>query len=506
MCWRWTRATLNRAPVIPVAVALMASGCQMVGPNFAPPPAPTAALTATPLPAATASVDVAGGRSQRFVQGMDVSGRWWTLYGSPELDALMERALSANPDLKAAQAALRAARETYYAQRGAILPTLDASYNLTRQKVSDVSASPLNSNSDLFTLHTAQLTVGYTPDVFGGIRRQTETVQAQAEAQRFQTEAAFLTLTSNVVAAAVQQAAIKAQIAETQAILASDRKTLDLMRQQLKLGEIARPDVAAQEALVAQAEQTLPPLEKQLAQQNDLIADLTGRFPGEAPPPSIDLATLTLPAELPVSLPSELVEQRPDIQAASANLHAASAQVGVAIAARLPTFPLSANLGGQSTDLPSLFTSGNIFYAVAGTVAAPIYEGGQLKHKQRAAEALLDQAKAQYQSTVLAAFQNVADSLQALDADARILKAADASEKSAAESLALAQQQYSAGQSGSLPVLTAEQTRSQARLALVQAQAARYADTAALYQALGGGWWNRTDIVQASAEELKLGR
>jgi NodT family efflux transporter outer membrane factor (OMF) lipoprotein len=478
---------------------MVLAGCQ-VGPNYAPPPAPTVAgYAADALPAATASADVAGGSAQSFVEGLDVSGRWWTLFGSPALDALMDRALAANPDLKAAQAALRAARETYYAQRGALLPTLDAGYTASRQKVSQVTASPLASNADLFSLHTAQLTVSYAPDVFGGLRRQTESAQAQAAAQRFQTEAAYLTLTANVVAAAVQQAAIRAQIAQTQAIIAADRKTLDLMREQLRLGEIARPDVAAQEAAVAQAEQTLPPLDKQLAQQNDLLAALTGRFPGEAPPPAIDLASLTLPAELPVSLPSKLVAQRPDIQAAAANLHVASAQVGVALAARLPTFPLSAALGGQSTDIQNLFTSGDVFWTLAGGLAQPIYEGGQLKHKQRAAEATLDQAKAQYQSTVLAAFQNVADALKALEADARTLKAAAAADRSTSESLALAQSQFAAGQAGSLPVLAAEQTRGQARLALVQAQAARYADTAALFQALGGGWWNRADGAQAVA-------
>jgi NodT family efflux transporter outer membrane factor (OMF) lipoprotein len=482
------------------------AGCA-VGPNYSPPPPPAiGGYASTPLPVQTAAADTAGGRAQSFVQGLDVSGRWWTLYGSPELDALMDQALRANPDLKAAQAALRAAREAWYAQRGALLPTLDGGYSVSRQKVSDVNASPLNSNVELFTLHTAQLTVGYVPDVFGGLRRQAENAQAQAEAQRFQTEAAYLTLTANVVAAAVQQASLREQVNQTRAIIASDKRTLDLMQRQQALGEIARTDVAAQEALVAQAEQTLPPLEKALAQQNDLIAVLAGRTPAEAPIPVIGLDRLALPAELPVSLPSKLVQQRPDIQAAAANLHAASANVGVALAARLPTFPLSAALGGQSTDIPSLFTSGNVFWTLAGSVAQPIYEGGQLKHKQRAAEALLDQAKAQYQSTVLAAFQNVADSLQALDADARTLQAAVAAERSTGESLALAQQQYAAGQGASLAVLSAEQARGQARLALVQAQAARFADTAALFQALGGGWWNRTDLAQVSDTVPALGR
>jgi NodT family efflux transporter outer membrane factor (OMF) lipoprotein len=484
-------------------VALTAlCGCQ-VGPDYATPTAPAVAgyLAGGP-PTRTASVDVPAGQAQSFVRGLDVSGSWWALYGSAELNALMDRALSANPDLQAALAALHAARETEYAQRGAALPTVGVGYSAERQKVSDAISSPLNSNADLFTLHTLQLSVGYMPDVFGGLRRQSESAQAQTEAQLFQTEAAFLTLTANVVAAVVQQASLKAQIAETQAIIVAHRKALALLRARLRQGDIAGPDLAAEEGLAAQAEQTLPPLEKQLAQQNDLLAALTGRYPGEGPPPAIDLASLTLPAELPVSLPSRLVEQRPDVRAAAANLHVASAQVGVAIAARLPTFPLSANLGGQSTDIPSLLASRNAFWTLAAGVSQPIYQGGQLRRRQRAAEALLDEAKAQYRATVLAAFQNVADALQALDADARGLTAAAAIERSAAKSLASARTQLAAGETASDAVLSAEQTHGQARLALIQAQAARYADTAALFQALGGGWWNRTDIAQASPAPL----
>jgi NodT family efflux transporter outer membrane factor (OMF) lipoprotein len=476
------------------ALSALLAGCQ-VGPNYTPPPPPAVAGYApAPLPGQTVSAPIAGGAAQTLASGQDVNGRWWTLYQSPELDALVDQALKANPDLKAAQAALRVAREAYLAQRGAALPTLDAGYSASRQQVSAVDASPLNSNIDVFNLHTAQLNIGYVPDVFGALRRQTENAQAQAEAQRFQTEAAYLTLTTNVVAAAIQQASLAQQIKQTEALIASDRKGLDLMRQQQRLGEIATSDVAAQAALVAQAEQTLPPLHKALAQQNDLLADLTGRFPSDFTPPVLDLAKMQLPADLPVSLPSKLVEQRPDIRAAAANVHAASAGVGVAIAARLPSFPLSVSAGGQSTDIPSLIASQNLFYALTGGVTAPIYEGGQLKHKQRGAEAALDQAKAQYQSAVLSAFQNVADSLQALHADARTLQAAANADAASAESLRLAQQQYAAGQSTSLSVLTAEQTRQQALLAVTQAQAARYADTAALFQALGGGWWNRSDI------------
>ena len=506
LAWQYVRMRAL-APALVGLVAL--SACQ-VGPDYAPPAAEVGAGYASqPLPPKTAAAEAAGGQAQSLVQAGDIAGRWWTLYGSPDLDALMDQALAANPDLKAAQAALRAAREADYAQRGARLPTVGVDYSVARQKVATVNASPLSSNVDFFTLHTAQLSIGYAPDVFGGLRRQAESTQAQAEVQRFQTEAAYLTLTANVVAAAVQQAAVADQIDETRAIIALNRKSLDLIREQNRLGQVGRQDVVAQEAMVAQAEQALPPLEKQLAQQKDLITALAGRLPTAQAAGPNSLTALTLPSELPVTLPSKLVEQRPDIRAAAANLHVASAQVGVAIAARLPSFPISAVAGGQSTDLASLFSRGDSFWGLAATVAQPIYQGGQLLHRQRGAEATWDQAKAQYQSTVVAAFQNVADVLQAITADARAMQSAAMADQKAAETLKLAQQQYAAGEVGQLTVLSAEQARRQAGVTLIQARAARYIDTAALFQALGGGWWNRSDTVgqdQTSAAAAASGR
>ena len=354
-----------------------------------------------------------------------------------------------------------------------------------------------------YSLHTLQLNVGYTPDVFGGLRRQAESALAAAEAQRYQAEAAYLTLTANVAAAAIQQASLSAQIRDAEALAASDRKTLDALRRSLQAGELAAADVAAQEVVAAQADQAIPPLRKQLAQQTDLLAYLTGRTPAEAQLPALDLDKLTLPAELPVSLPSDLVRHRPDVRAAEANLHAASANVGVAIAARLPTFPLTASIGTQSADLGRLFSGPNVFWSLTGAVAQPIYEGGQLKHKQKSAEALLDQAKAQYRGAALAAFQNVADSLQALDGDARTLDAATAVDQAAGRSYAAAKKQLDAGEASVLPLLTAEQAQLQARAAVTQARAARLADSAALFQALGGGWWNRTDFAEAAPVEGK---
>jgi NodT family efflux transporter outer membrane factor (OMF) lipoprotein len=479
--------------LLALSMAAAMSGCA-VGPNFhAPPPPTVTGLTPEPLPAQTDQAAVALGEAQRFPPGQDVPGRWWTLYRSPILDALVERALKNNADLQAAQAALRVAREAYLAQRGALLPTVDVGYSGERSKSSDTLAPPLNIGPNIYTLHTAQVTVGYTLDVFGGVRRQTETTLAQAEAQRFQTEAAYLTLTTNLVAAVVQDASIKDQIAATEAIIEADAKSLDILRRQFDLGAVARADVASQEAALAQAELALPALKKQLAQQRDLIAALTGDYPGDSIDQGLTLASLTLPRDLPVSLPSSIVSGRPDIAQASANLHAASAQVGVAIADRLPNFALSAQAGGLSTDIGQIFANSNLFYSLIGSATQPIFHGGTLLHRQRGAEAALDQAKAQYRSTVIDAFQNVADTLQALQADATALSDAARSEKAAADSLDIARRQQALGAVNTLAVLVLQQAYQQAALARVQAQAARLADTAALYQSLGGGWWNRAE-------------
>jgi NodT family efflux transporter outer membrane factor (OMF) lipoprotein len=480
------------------AVLLSAlAGCAHYEPAAAPPPPATAGYGQGALAAAIAPT-APGAPAQSLTPGGDVPARWWEAYGSPQLNALIERAVAASPDLQSAQAALRSAHELYLAQRGALSPTVDAGYSVTRQKLSREVAPLLNNNADLFTLHTAQVNVGYAPDVFGGLHRQAEGALAQEEAQRFGAEAAYLTLTANVAAAAIQQASLGAQIKDAEALAASDRRTLEILRRTLRRGEIAGADVAAQEVAVAQAEQALPPLRRQLAQQNDLIAYLIGRTPGDADVPTLDLDSLRLPAALPVSLPADLVRHRPDVRAAEANVQTAGAAVGVAMAARLPAFALSAGFGGQATELGSLLTSGNGLWALTGAVAQPIFQGGQLKRRQRSAEALLDQAKAQYRGAVLGAFQNVADSLQALQGDAQALDAAAAVDRSTAKALDLVRKQLARGEVSALEALVAEQARLQAQTALTQAQAARLADSAALFQALGGGWWNRADFADAS--------
>jgi NodT family efflux transporter outer membrane factor (OMF) lipoprotein len=478
------------------ALCLILAGCA-VGPDFQRPAPPSVErYTPEPLAGESAAAQTPGGAMQRFVQDMDIPGQWWTLFRSPELNSLVERSLTANPGLQAAQAALRVAQENYLAQRGALFPTVDASFSSTRQKVAPVLSSPLNSDASIFNLHTAQVSVAYAPDVFGGVRRQVETAAAAAENQRYELEATVLTLTSNVVAAALQEAALRAQVAATEEIVKLESEQIELMQRQLALGAIAEANVIAQRVVLAQTQATLAPLRKQLAQQRNLLTALAGRFPSDEVAERFEYSTLELPVELPVSLPSRLVEQRPDVRAAEAELHAASAQIGVATANMLPQFTLNANIGSVATEMASLFGAGSGFWSLAANATQPVFQGGTLLHRKRAAEAAYDQAAARYRGTVIAALQNVADTLRALQLDALALKAALDAKLLAEESLAIARRQLELGDISYFGLLTAQQAYQQTVLALVQAQANRYADTAALFQALGGGWWNRSSLAE----------
>ncbi len=434
-----------------------------------------------------------GGEVQRLVQKMDISGQWWTLFHSMPLNALIDQAIKKNPDMESALAALRVARENVYAQEGALWPGISADYSAARQKVAGELGSPTASGAYIYSLHTGQFTVAYAPDVFGGTRRQVESLKAQADSQRFQLEAAYLSLTSNVVASAIQEAGLRGQIKATRGIIDIESHSLELLKRQYALGQVARADVVAQEATLANTQATLPPLEKQPAQQRHLLSRLAGRFPSEALAEQFEITSLELPQELPVSLPSKLVEQRPDVRSAEEQMHAASALIGVAAANRLPNITLSANYGSGATAISQLFTPGTGFWALWANIAQPIFQGGTLLHRQRAAEAAFDQAAAQYRSTVLTAFQNVADVLHAVQSDAEAAKAAVAAEQAAGQSLAIARRQLELGDISYLALLNAEQTYQQASLNLAQALSNRYADTAALFQALGGGWWNRSD-------------
>jgi len=466
---------------------LFVAGC-MVGPDFKQPPAPPVDRYAASASATTAN---AGGDAQRFVTDMQLPAQWWTMFHSPALNELITQALASNPGMQSARAALRQAQENVAAQKGSYYPSVDAGINTTRQRNPSTLSSPLESNANYYTLTTAQVSVSYMPDIFGGNRRAVESLQAQADVQRFQLEATYLTLTSNVALAAIQEAGLRAQIAATHDIIDSQTKILATVQREFALGQLAESDVAAQVALLAQAQATLPPLEKQLAQQRDALAALLGTYSSDNIAVHFNLADLKLPHDLPLSIPSQLVRQRPDVRAAEAQWHAANAQVGVAIANRFPKLTLSAGAGSSPTRFNDLFKDATNFWSLGAGVTQPIFEGGSLLHQERAAKAANEQAEAQYRSTVVAAFQNVSDTLFAIRSDADALAAAQTSADAAAKSLAIAQRQLALGDIPEVALLNAQQTVQQAQIAVASAQAGRYADTVALFQALGGGWWNR---------------
>jgi NodT family efflux transporter outer membrane factor (OMF) lipoprotein len=466
----------------------MLAGCA-VGPDYRRPDAPTS-TEYTAAPQADSGTD---GQTQRLVRSMDIPGQWWTLFRSAPLDALIDDALKHNPDVEAARAALQVAQENAYAERGAYFPSVSAGFNPTRQKNAGDVASALTSDANLYSLTTAQVSVSYAPDLWGGTRRQVESALAQAQAQRFQLEATYLTLTSNLVNAAIEEASLRAQIDTTLQMIEMQTTVLTTLRRQQALGDVDEATVAAQVTVLEETRQALPPLRKQLNQQRDLLAALTGRMPDERIDAQFELDGLQLPAELPLSLPAQLVEQRPDVRASEAELHAASAAIGVAIADRLPNVQLDASLGSASERTSSLFTAGTGFWSIGAGVTQPLFDAGALKHKQRAAEAGYRQAAAQYRSTVIAAAQNVADVLHAIQADAQALAAAERAERAAMRSLQIARKQLALGDISQSSLLIAELAWRQAGLTLIQARAARFADTVALFQALGGGWWNRAE-------------
>ena len=481
-----------------IGLAVCVSGCA-VGPDFKPvAPPDTTTYSKEPLPSHTASANIAGGRSQRFVRDLDIPAEWWTLFRSRKLNALIERSLKSNPTLEAALGALRQAQENVHAQEGKFFPLVQGNFNPTRQQVPNTLTSPLSSGASIFDIVTTQVIVSYTFDVWGQNRRAVESLRAQADSQRFLLEAARLTLTSNVALAAIQEASLREQIAATRELISVTTKILTTLRRQLSAGYANRIDVAVQEAQLAQTEATLPPLQKQLALQRDLLAALAGRYPSEEPPEKFMLSAFQLPRDLPVSLPSKLVEQRPDVRSSEDLMHAASAQIGVAVASMLPNFTVNGTAGVTAPALANLanyLSPANEFFFLAGNATQTVFDGFTLLHQKRAAEAAFDQAAAQYRVTVISSLQNVADTLRALQGDANSLKAAAEFERAAKISFDLVRQQFETGYANIILLLNAQQTYLQARIAVIQARANRLADTVALFQALGGGWWNREEVL-----------
>jgi NodT family efflux transporter outer membrane factor (OMF) lipoprotein len=468
-----------------------------VGPNFKRPTPPSATdYGSASMQGETTATEGAGSSAQRFVAGMDIPSQWWTLFQSPQLNRLVEQSLKANPDVGAAQAALKQAHELYAAQRASFFPVVQGGFNAQRAKnaIGTISnPTSLPQANPYYDLYTAQLTLSYAPDVFGGTRRAVEMAKAQEQGTRYQLEATYLTLSSNVVVTTIEEATLRGQIAATERLLQVQHDLTDKVRHQRLLGTVSDLDVLAQEAAEAQTAQTLAPLQKQLGQTRDALTALLGRLPSGEPAETFRLSELTLPTELPVSVPSKLVEQRPDVRQAEENMHAASAAVGVALADMLPQFPINADLGSTALKIGQLFSPYTGFWDVGGSLTQTLFDAGTLLHKKRAADAALDQAAAQYRGAVILACQNVADTLRALQADADALKASIEAERAAKRTFDLAQRQRELGTISMVAVLLAEQAYQQAELALVQAEGNRFSDTAGLFQALGGGWWNRKE-------------
>ena len=468
---------------IACAVALALAGCA-VGPDFKRPNPPEASEY---LPAPIPGRDAAGRDAQHAMPTTEAPANWWTAFGSDDLNALVARALKANPTVSEAQATLRVARETLAAERSAYWPSISAGGDASRHRDAiDVLAPTLTSGNALFNLYTAQVNVGYTLDVFGLNRRTVESLAASAEVSRWQLDAAYLTVAGNVVTAAIQLAGVNEQIATSVESLTKVREVLGILKRQNELGAVGGLDVATQETLLAQTEAQLPPFERNRESLRHLLAVLAGRLPAEADATALDLRALKLPLDIPVGVPSTLVSRRPDVRSAEAAVHAATANVGVARANLLPRLTLGAALGSSALTTADLFRSYTKFWTAGASLSQTLFQGGALIHRSRAAEAALDAAGARYRAAVLTAFQNVADALRALEADEATLSAAERAGAASARSLAIVRRQLELGGVSHLALLNAQAADAQARGALAAARTARFVDAASLYQAVAG--------------------
>lgn len=481
------RNPLSAAPSLLLALAL--SGC-VLGPDYKTPESPTGdRYGATATPAQTVATPVPGGEAQRFLAGRELPEQWWTLFGSEKLNALVSEALVASPSVASAKAALRVAQANLKASGADLYPTVEASTSGNRQKIDTGSFGNPGGGSTIYNLFNAQVGVSYSIDLFGGTRRGIEAQIAQADFQRYQSEAAYQTLIANVVTAAIQEAQLRALLKGQQAIVADQQKSLKVTQTQLALGAIGKAELLSARAQLASERAKLPPLRLKLTQVQNQLAVYLGKAPSAHVASNFELAELKLPRDLPVTLPSTLVRQRPDVLAAEAALRTASANVGIAATNRLPRLSLSASYGTQASKARDLF-SGDI-WSVGGNLSAPLFNFGALNALFSGSQAAYEQSAADYKLTVLNAFRNVADSLRQIETDAELLQAQHEASSAAAEALQLTRTQYKLGAASYLQLLSAQQQSIAARSGYVQALAARYQDTVALFQALGGGWSTR---------------
>ena len=477
-----------------IAVSLLGilAACA-VGPDFKQPDAPkVSSLTEKPIPPKLATTpDVPGGSEQTLVESKDIPAKWWELFKSPELDILIRKALEQNPNLGAADAALRAAQENVSAQIGGqYFPQIGGNASLTRQQL-PYAVYGLPHGDPIYNLYNTTVNISYVPDFFGRARRTVENARAQAEISQYQLEGAYLNLTSNLVTSAVREAQLRAQYQATKEILEAQTYFANIIKQQLEIGSVSKVDLTSQLALVASSQAELLVYEKNVAFARNQLAALTGEYPGSAVIKGFNLGDLHLPDQLPLSLPSSLVRQRPDILAAESAMKSTNALVGVATANLLPQITLSGAEGSAALTTGALFGPTAALWSIAGGLFQPLFQGGQLLAQRRGAMANYEQAVFQYQAAVITAFQQVADALQALDADAKALTAATDTERYAKETLNLVQDQYRFGTASYLQVLYYQTQYQNAKIRSLQAQALRFSDTAALFTALGGGWWNR---------------
>ncbi|HXW75494.1 MAG TPA: efflux transporter outer membrane subunit [Steroidobacteraceae bacterium] len=483
----------TRAAVL--ALACLLGGCA-VGPNFKQPQAP--AVTHYAPGGDPGQTATAQGAAQRFTPGAKVTADWWRLFNSAPLDAVISEALTANPGLQAAQANLSQSENTLRSGYGIFYPEVDAHAAATRQRFSPLTFGQ-GTPSSIFNLFTLSASVSYALDVFGGERRMVEGLHAQVDLQRATEQATYLTLIANIVNTVIARAAYRAEIDATNELIGLQREQVGLGEVQYRAGTVPYSSVLSLQSQLSANEATVPQLEQKLAQSDDLLATLAGKVPADWSAPAVSLTDLTLPADLPVSLPSDLVRQRPDILAAEATAHAASANIGVATAALLPAITLSGSYSANGKTIDTLTSPAGRAWEFGGTLTQPLFEGGTLWYRRKAAIDSYAQAMALYRQVVLGAFAQVADTLRALEHDAAALKAQDEALRTAREALHLVQINYQAGLSGYLDVLAADSLYHQAFINDLQAVAVRYQDTVALYVALGGGWWSETKAASTQA-------
>jgi NodT family efflux transporter outer membrane factor (OMF) lipoprotein len=486
-------------------LTLILAGCA-VGPDFVQPSPPEVKdYTSAALPGVLTPGK--GEAEQHLVTGQAISAEWWALFESAVLNQVIEQAIAGNRTLAAAKATLAQAQQAVLQARGAFYPQLDFAANVQRQQTNGSRSAGIGSanrsGSPPITLYSLGPTVSYAPDVFGGTRRRVEQQEALAENQGYQLAAAYLTLTGNAVSQAINIASARMQLSAAEDIIAQDERDHDLVRQKYEAGKVAQSDILTAESQLANDRTQLPPLRQQLSMARHALSVLVGQFPGEWSPPDFELTEFKLPEELPITLPSELVRQRPDILAAEAQLHAASAEVGVTVAQMYPSITLSASAGLESLSANTLFQGSSLIWGLASGLSAPIFHGGALEAQRQAAIDAFQASLATYQQTVLQAFGQVADTLRALQHDSELVDTERSALDTSSASLALQRLIYEAGKSDLLSLLTAERAYQQARLGYARAQAQRYLDTAQLFVALGGGWWNANDRIGVPIPESR---